>query len=103
MPEETIEQRPGLIDVVVPGGPGETGPVVVERRRLRPHRPPSAWGLDNIEGSDEKPAQPSIFWPATTQRVGSQPAASYRTATARARRAEDQRCRFVVTHGSLAS
>jgi crotonobetainyl-CoA:carnitine CoA-transferase CaiB-like acyl-CoA transferase len=57
-PEETIKQRPGLIDVQMTWG-GETGPW--SNRVGFDITSSLAWGLDNIEGSDEKPAHPSIY------------------------------------------
>ena len=57
-PEETVEWRPGLIDVQITWA-GETGPW--SSRVGFDITATLAWGLDNIEGSDEKPAHPSIF------------------------------------------
>jgi crotonobetainyl-CoA:carnitine CoA-transferase CaiB-like acyl-CoA transferase len=57
-PEETIKQRPGLIDTQITWA-GETGPW--SSRVGFDITATLAWGLDNIEGSDEKPAHPSIF------------------------------------------
>jgi crotonobetainyl-CoA:carnitine CoA-transferase CaiB-like acyl-CoA transferase len=57
-PEETIKQRPGLIDVQITWA-GENGPW--SSRVGFDITATLAWGLDNIEGSDEKPAHPSIY------------------------------------------
>ena len=57
-PEETIKQRPGLIDTQITWA-GETGPW--SNRVGFDITATFAWGLDNIEGSDQKPAHPSIF------------------------------------------
>jgi crotonobetainyl-CoA:carnitine CoA-transferase CaiB-like acyl-CoA transferase len=56
-PEETIQQRLGLIDTQITWA-GETGPW--SNRVGFDITATFAWGLDNIEGSDEKPAHPSI-------------------------------------------
>lgn len=60
--EETIQQHPGLIDTQITWA-GETGPS--SNRVGFDISATFAWGLDNIEGGDEKPAHPSIFVPAT--------------------------------------
>ncbi len=57
-PEETVKQRPGLIDVQITWA-GETRPW--SSRVGFDIANTLAWGLDNIEGSDEKPAHPSIY------------------------------------------
>src|SRR5579863_1337394 len=57
-PEETIKQRPGLIDTQIIWA-GETGPWW--SRVGFDITATLEWGLDNIESSDEKPAHPSIY------------------------------------------
>ena len=57
-PEELIRERPGLIDTQLSWA-GETGPW--SNRVGFDLTATFAWGLDNIEGSDEKPAHPSIY------------------------------------------
>jgi crotonobetainyl-CoA:carnitine CoA-transferase CaiB-like acyl-CoA transferase len=57
-PEELIKERPGLIDTQISWA-GETGQW--SNRVGFDVTATFAWGLDNIEGSDEKPAHPSIY------------------------------------------
>ena len=57
-PDELIKERPGLIDVQITWA-GETGPW--SNRVGFDITSTFAWGLDNIEGTDEKPAHPSIY------------------------------------------
>ena len=56
--EELVKQRPGLIDVQMTWG-GENGPW--SNRVGFDISAAFAWGLDNIEGTDEKPAHPAIW------------------------------------------
>jgi len=53
-----LRQRPGLIDVQMTWG-GENGPW--SNRVGFDISAAFAWGLDNIEGTDEKPAHPAIW------------------------------------------
>ena len=57
-PEEVIKERPGLIDIQITWA-GETGPW--SNRVGFDVTATFALGLDNIEGSDENPAHPSIY------------------------------------------
>ena len=57
-PDEVLKERPGLIDTQITWA-GETGPW--SSRVGFDITATFALGLDNIEGSDEKPKHPSIF------------------------------------------
>jgi crotonobetainyl-CoA:carnitine CoA-transferase CaiB-like acyl-CoA transferase len=98
-PEETIKQRPGLIDTQITWA-GETGPW--SNRVGFDITATFAWGLDNIEGSDEKPAHPSIFV-ACDYAAGWLATCGVLSALLRRAKEGGLPCRgFVVTHGPLA-
>ena len=83
--EEVIKERPGLIDTQIPG-PAKPG-----RGRIASastSRPLSRWASTTSRAATRSQHIRRSLWPATTQRVGSQPAASCRHCSGVRRRAE---------------
>ena len=98
-PEEVMKERPGLIDTQITWA-GETGQGRIASASTS--RPLSRWASTALKVATRSQHTHRSTWPATTQRAGSQPAASCQHCYDVRRKGVATASGFVGTHGSLA-